>query len=259
VGIRALTFNVLYRGDARARLRVLSEILREGDHDVVCLQEVFSPLNVALLGEVTSQRVVHGGVFPTVAGGLVTLSRWPVTARRYVSYPLTRPVRHGWLIRRGVLVTQFRIGDQRLTVMNTHLTANMDTDWSSPANRYVRAEKAELEHLAKVVRRATPAVPLLVVGDFNVPRDSPYFQDFIRAAALRDVLAGDTKPTYRPIPSWPHPPPIDQVLVRPSESHEISATAQLCFQNRVTLPDGRSTYLSDHFGIEADLHPTTRP
>jgi endonuclease/exonuclease/phosphatase family metal-dependent hydrolase len=261
VEIRAVTFNVLYRGDARARLRALGEVLREASHDVVCLQEVFSPLNLALLRKVTKgshPHVAHGGVFPAVAGGVVTVSRWPITARRYLSYPLTRPVRRGWLLRKGVLVTQHQIRDQRLTVMNTHLTANMDTDWSSAANSYVRAEQAELRHLAGVVRRATSAVPLMVVGDFNVPRNSSYFQDFAQAAGLRDVLAGDTEPTYRPIPDWPRPPAIDQVLVRPSESYEISAEARLCFQDQVTLPGGRSAYLSDHFGIEADLQLVRR-
>ena len=259
--IRALTLNVLYRGDSRARLRALGKILREADYDVVCLQEVISPLNLALLRQVTSPSYphsAHGGVFPAVAGGVVTVSRWPITARRYVRYPLTMPVQRGWLMRRGVLVTQLMIGGQRLTVMNTHLTANMDNDWSSGANRYVRAEKVELGRLAGVVRRATSTVPLLVVGDFNVPRDSSYFLDFAQAAGLRDVLAGDAEPTFRPIPTWPRPPAIDQVLVRPSESHEVTGEARLCMKDQVTLPDGRRAYLSDHFGIEADLQLVAR-
>src|SRR5690349_13105342 len=95
VKIRALTLNVLYRGDSRARLRALGKILREADYDVVCLQEVISPLNLALVREITRTshpHIAHGWMFPTVAGGVVTVSRWPITARSYVRYPLTMPV-----------------------------------------------------------------------------------------------------------------------------------------------------------------------
>lgn len=232
---------------------MLGEFLEQAEYDVVCLQEIFSPLNLSLLRQVTRRSypyLAHGARLPVVAGGVVTLSRWPITARAYRSYPLTLPIHRGWLGRRGVLVSQARIDGRPFTVMNTHLTANRDDDWSSPTNRWVRAEVVELDRLERVVKRATTAAPLLVVGDFNVPRDSTYFTDFVGSAGLRDVLDGDTEPTYRPTRRWPHPPAIDQMLVRPAE---LTAEARLCLQDQVTLPTGKQVYLSDHFGIEVDI------
>ncbi len=36
------------------------------------------------------------------------------------------------------------------------------------------------------------------MGDFNVPRDSPYFTTFASTAGLQDALTNSREPTYRP-------------------------------------------------------------
>ncbi|WP_181442181.1 hypothetical protein [Streptomyces tateyamensis] len=46
----------------------------------------------------------------------------------------------------------------------------------------------------------------MVTGDFNVPRDSAAFERFTVTTGLRDLLAGDREPTYRP-PSGGRIPP----------------------------------------------------
>jgi hypothetical protein len=72
-------------------------------------------------------------------------------------------------------------------------------------------------------------------------------QEFIAATGLRDVLAGDRRPTYRPTPEFPAPPAFDHVLVRGG----LAGRADLVLQDPVTLAGGRSSYLSDHYGIAA--------
>jgi endonuclease/exonuclease/phosphatase family metal-dependent hydrolase len=251
--LSVLTFNTLLRGDVRARLRLLGEALETADYDVACLQEVFWPWNLPLLrrAAVSYRHVAHGTPLPVVAGGLVTLSRLPITGGRFIPFGPIPPPRRAWLMRKGMLVTGLRVAGHRLALVNTHLTANMADDWSAPYNAYVRVEEAELRRVAATVARIDPAVPVLVMGDFNVPRDSPVFHDFLAEAGLVDALAGETEPTYRPTERWPEPPPIDHVLLRPST--ECSVEARLTLRDPVTLPDGRVTYLSDHYAIEARL------
>jgi hypothetical protein len=91
------------------------------------------------------------------------------------------------------------------------------------------------------------------MGDFNVPRDSWLFHEFVSATGLRDVLAGDSEPTYRPTPQLGDTKAIDQVLMRAPAGQEAAADARPVFQEAVPLADGRPAFLSDHYGIAAEI------
>ncbi|MEU4623180.1 endonuclease/exonuclease/phosphatase family protein [Actinoplanes sp. NPDC023801] len=245
--MRLLTFNTLYRPDAWLRLRALAPEL--DGYDVVCLQEVMFRRNARLLRRLAPGLRHHAYAGPVVLkGGLVLLSRWPITRRRFVRYPLTSPARPEYLMRKGAQVVTVATGAGELVVVNTHLSANRDDDWS-PGNRWTRVQRAEFERLADRLAGLDATVPLVVAGDLNVPRDSAVLAGFLATAGLRDVLAGDTRPTYRPTPVWPSPPALDHVLVRPS----MRAEARLVFAGQVRLGDGRAAYLSDHYGVETEL------
>ncbi|WP_051797180.1 endonuclease/exonuclease/phosphatase family protein [Catenuloplanes japonicus] len=240
--MRILTFNTLFKGEVRARLGALGALLEASDHDVVCLQEVMLRRGAALLRRATPSFRHHaytGG--PLLRGGLVLLSRLPIVEGRFTRYPTSGHPRGEWLMRKGF--QSATIGG--LVVVNTHLSANRDDDWSD-GNRYTRLERAELEFLAA---RLDPSRPTVVVGDLNVPRNKPVLQDFLAATGLRDVLAGDTRPTYRPTAQFPSPPAFDHVLASPG----LAATADLVLQDAVSLADGRSRFLSDHYGVAADV------
>jgi endonuclease/exonuclease/phosphatase family metal-dependent hydrolase len=244
-----LTFNTLFRGDVRARLRALGELLAGSQYDVVCLQEVMFRRHVRLLRSVAPAYRHHAYAGAVVLeGGLAILSRWPVTRWRFVRYPLMRPLRPEMLMRKGAQLVSVATPDGELIVVNTHLSANRDGNWSRD-NASVRLERAELHHLAAELAALDPAARVVLAGDLNIPRDAVVLQDFIAAAGLRDVLAGDERPTYRPTPEFPAPPAFDHVLVRGG----LTARAGLVFQDPVSLAGGRSGYLSDHYGVSADL------
>ncbi|TYK50811.1 hypothetical protein FXF68_10075 [Actinomadura decatromicini] len=246
--VRVLTFNTLFRGRARARIGALAEIVDRADYDVVCLQEVISPRVLARLrgGTPSYPHRAHAGAFPLVRGGLVTLSRWPITRSHFLTYTRSLPARPEWILRKGALFTRVRLPDGYLTVVNTHLSANLDVDWS-PSNVYAKVEESELRELAAGIGRIPRTEPMAVMGDFNVPRESPFLRAFTDATGLANALAGDAEPTFRPeIAEFE---PIDQLLVRPG----IEATTRLVFKDDVRLPDGGAVQLSDHFGIDATL------
>jgi endonuclease/exonuclease/phosphatase family metal-dependent hydrolase len=257
--LRLLTLNTLFTGDVRPRLRALGAVLARSSYDIVCLQEVMYRRNARLLrraAPVYRHHAYAGTVM--LKGGLVLLSRWPITRCRFVRYPMTAPVRPELIMRKGAQVASVATGDGELVVVNTHLSANRDDDWS-PANRYARIERAELDHLAGWIAAIDPAPPVVVVGDLNVPRDSAVLTQFIAAAGLRDVLAGDARPTYRPTPKFPSPPAFDHVLVRAAAGRELNGRARLVFQDAVTLADGRRAYLSDHYGVETEIVRSASP
>jgi endonuclease/exonuclease/phosphatase family metal-dependent hydrolase len=248
VTVRLLTFNVLFKGDVRPRLRALAGML--GEYDVVCLQELVLRRNAGLLAGTLPYGRCHGR--PLVRGGLAVLSRWPVERCAFRGFPYAGPARTEWLMRKGAQTAVVRTPEGPVTVVNTHLSANRDDDWS-PGNRWAPVQRAELDRLTEIV--AATSGPLVVAGDLNLPADSPLLRDFARANDLTDARAGETGPTYRPTESWPSPPALDHVLTRGFEA----ARTRLVLQDPVPLPDGRTAFLSDHYGIAADLTPTGWP
>ncbi|MFE1924299.1 endonuclease/exonuclease/phosphatase family protein [Streptomyces asoensis] len=251
--MRLLTMNALYTGDVPARLRALGAALDRSDLDIVCLQEVMYRRHARLLRRAApAYRYVACSGTALLKGGLVLLSRWPISRYRFVRYPTTGPVRGELLMRKGAQLASVATPAGELVVVNTHLSANRDDDWS-PTNRYTRIAAGELDRLTSLIAAVDPSLPVAVVGDLNLPRDSAALTDFIAAAGLSDILAGDTRPTYRPTPGWPSPPALDHILIRSAAGETLTGSADLVFQEEVTLPDGRRTHLSDHYGVQAQL------
>lgn len=251
--LRLLTMNTLFTGDVPARLLALGAALDQSDYDIVCLQEVMFRRNARLIRRAAPayRHFAHSGTV-VLKGGLVLLSRWPISRWRFVRYPMTGPVRGEFFMRKGALLASVSTPDGELVVVNTHLSANRDDDWS-PTNRYMRITDAELARLTGLIAGVGPSLPVAVVGDLNLPRDSAALADFVATAGLRDILAGDTRPTYRPTPQWPSPPALDHVLVRAAAGETLTGDADFVFQDKVTLGDGRQAYLSDHYGVQAQL------
>ncbi len=257
---QVLTFNTLFFGQVRRRRRALGEILNGSAFDVICLQEILWRWGLAELRAMcrTYPHVVYAAQGPAITGGLVTLSRWPTVEQRYVVYRVrtARGRPHvDWFLRKGLLITRFEIASQPVTVVNTHLMANSDGDWSR-TNRYSAALRAELHQLAEELSTVDANVPTLVMGDFNVPRDSWLFDEFLAMTGLDDAMAGDGRPTYRPTPRLRTTRAIDHLLVRPSPEHGVVAHPKLAFEEPILLPDNRSVYLSDHYGIESQIELT---
>ncbi|MFD0822566.1 endonuclease/exonuclease/phosphatase family protein, partial [Micromonospora zhanjiangensis] len=188
--LRMLTLNALFTGDVRPRLRALAAILDRAAYDVVCLQEVVYGPNARLLARAFPHHAYSGTVLPR--GGLVLLSRWPVRRCRSLRFPPWRPVRPELLMRKGAQLATVDTPGGGLIVVNTHLSANRDDDWS-PENPYSRIARVELSRLAGAVAALDPTLPVVVTGDFNVPRSSALLRDFAAVTGLRDVLAGDAE------------------------------------------------------------------
>lgn len=262
--LRLLSFNcfgVPFPARTRARLATLGRELDGAGHDVVCLQEVQSSIFVPLLRRSfpSFPHLVYRPGFHAPKGGLVTLSRWPIARVAFVPYRSHGP---WWytpavadrMLHKGMLITHVLIHGRPVLVFNTHLLANYSGDWS-PANRYARHQQAQLRQLAQVVGAAEPELPAVVAGDFNVPRGSFLYDDFMAASALRDPLAGDDRPTYRQSFLMPgrYARAIDFILVRAPVGHETVASARLAFEEKMPLVTGPADYLSDHYGVEAEI------
>jgi endonuclease/exonuclease/phosphatase family metal-dependent hydrolase len=239
------------------RLLTLAQALNHAEADVVCLQEVQLHRYNTLLQRACSAYPYHA-VLPFVhapKGGLLTLGRVPFDHAYFTIYHERglwyTPGITDWILHKGVLATRLQVERLPIVVLNTHLNANYDGNWSH-TNRFAQSEWRQLQQLAEVVQ-AQPAEALVIVaGDFNVPRQSWLYNDFLERSGLVDALAGDTRATYRSLPGLPRRLrlPIDFILYRAPVWLTLYPHADLLFQEKVPFVQGGGTgYLSDHCGV----------
>lgn len=241
------------------RLLALAGELNRSDTTVVCLQEVQAQPYRVLLTRACSAYpyVAFEPYFHAPKGGLLTLAREPIAARSFELYrdrgQWYSPALADVALAKGILRTTFVIDGCDVVVLNTHLSANYRGDWAND-NSYTRTERRQLLQLAEVIARQPAEAVVIICGDFNVPRGSELYHEFVRAAGVLDPLANHMRPTYRPLPGIParYALPIDFTFVRPSARFHVEATSSQRFAERVPFGSGQG-FLSDHIGLELQV------
>jgi endonuclease/exonuclease/phosphatase family metal-dependent hydrolase len=192
-------------------------------------------------------------------GGLVNFARRPIEHSSYEVFRGRGP--HwtlGWadrLLRKGFLTSSLHLDAVPLIVVNTHMLANYDEDWS-PGNRFAREQRNDLEQLAHAVSRLPEDSLVIVAGDLNVPITSPMLREFMAACDLQHSFASTNGPARATIRnSRPHVPPqaIDHILFRAPSGQAVQAKARLRFEGAIVLESGRRAFASDHLGVEAEF------
>ncbi len=257
-----LTLNCfgLWLPNTRRRLAALAKELEQSRYDVVCLQEIQLHTYQRLLARECAsypyslfEPYVH-----CPKGGLLTLSRIPITSHSFEPYEARglwhTPMLLDRLFFKGMLVTTLIWNNVPMVIINTHLLANFVGDWER-SGMYARVEEKQLRQLAGTVKSQSMDSLLFVVGDFNIPRGSRLYHDFLARSGLTDLLAGDSRPTLRLPPGAPSrfALPIDYCMVRLPEKHIFEMQCDLCFSKTYTIGNGQYGYLSDHCGIELNI------
>ncbi len=260
--ISLLTLNCfgLLLPSTRRRLFALARELENRSYQVVCLQEIqlhnFRRLMVKACPSYSYRA--YEPYFHCPKGGLLTLARLPITNKSFEPYTERglwyTPMLMDRLFYKGMLIQNLTWAGTPMLIINTHLLANYAGDWERHGV-YARVEQKQLQQLAETVRGQPADSFVIVVGDFNVPRGSELYRDFLESSGLRDLLAGDTRPTLRlpaGVPSR-YSAPIDYIFVRIPKACSFEIECDLCFTDKYRIKSGRQVYLSDHNGIEIHI------
>src|SRR5260221_12876384 len=186
----------------RPRLLALADVLNRSALDVVCFQEVQSHIYRRLLMHaLTSDRYCSYERFSHAQkGGLLTVSRAPIQDSGFTLYTARglwyTPAVADWVLHKGVLCTRIMVGSVPVIVLNTRLNANYHADWQKHSH-YTHHEQSQLRQLAGIVNSQPPEAIVIVTGDFNIPRGSWLYEEFLQASGLIDPLTRDERPTYR--------------------------------------------------------------
>ena len=245
------------------RLRSLMRELQELRPSVVCLQEVQSNLALRLLLRLAEGYPGHAYLpgLSAPLGSLLVLARTALRSPHFTRYAnqgaWLGPTVMDQLTKKGMLLSRAQQGDQSIIVINTHLVANYMANWRRDS-RAARDQASQLEQLATVVQEQPQEAIVLVAGDFNLPRGSWLYSEFLKQSGMFDPLAGDMRPTYRPFPGVPvrYALPIDFVFVRTPPGLAVQTETDFCFGEQCSYVGGGQGYLSDHVGVRVQLRWT---
>lgn len=256
-----LTLNCfgLWLPDTERRLLALAKELKQSLYQVVCLQEIqLHKYQRLLVKESDYPYSFHEPYFHCPKGGLLTLSRLPFTSTSFEPYTERgswyTPMLLDRLFFKGMSITGFTWNDLPVVIVNTHLLANFAGDWER-RGMYAQVEEKQLRHLAETVRAQPDDSIVIVVGDFNIPRGSGLYQDFLVHSGLTDLLAGDSRPTLRmPFKGASRfSLSIDYILVRIPNKYSLKINCDLCLWDKYAISNRQQGYLSDHYGVEMQI------
>lgn len=191
-----------------SRLERLPQALASYDTTLLCFQEIQQNAYIPLLQRLFS-HYPHYAFEPhhlAPKGGLLTFSRTPLLAEQFVGFRNRghwRGLGFGdWALNKGVLRTMLEVEGHPISVLSTHLHANYAGDWQ-PENSMAKIQLDQVSHLAEVVRQQPEDALVITCGDFNFPRGTFLYEEFLAQSGMQDALAEDPRPTYRPFPLIP--------------------------------------------------------
>ena len=239
------------------RLRALAQHLEQSNFQIVCLQEVQLVTYQNLLFQACASYPfqAYEPHLHCPKGGLVTLSRAPLATQRFETFTEQGvwylPTAMDRFLRKGMLISTLRWGEVPVVVINTHILANYSGDWDRQGV-FTRMQEKQLRQLADTVATQPANSLVVVVGDFNLPRGSQLYHNFLSQTGLTDTMAGDSRPTHRPPRGVPahYSLPIDFVFTRTPASLSLQVTGDLRFSSKLNLTHKHHDYLSDHNAIE---------
>src|SRR5215207_3305240 len=187
----------------RRRLQTLAHHLERSSLQIVCLQEVQLAMYQNLLFQacVSYPFQAYEPHLHCPKGGLVTLSRAPLATQHFETYAEQGrwylPTAMDRFLRKGMLISSLQWEGAPVVVINTHVIANYNGDWERQGV-FARMQEKQLHQLAEIVAIQPSDALVVVVGDFNIPRGSRLYKNFLQGTGLIDTLADDQRPTHRP-------------------------------------------------------------
>ncbi len=242
--------------NVRKRFKAASQEINTLDADVLFLQEVIDFPHFIYLKKLLPdfRYVCFKNTIYGPRGGLVIFSKLPLERSYYHDF-LERGNVHnksitGLLSLKGILAT--KIKGSNLILINTHLNQNSDHDWSI-TNRYTPILESQLKQLAVYTWSITErGEKLILAGDFNMPKNTHFYKNFLRDTGLTDAFSKDSFSTKYPSESvkGTHIDRIDYIFASPSlklnnHSYRFTKPAQ--------DSGGKSFLISDHIGLLASF------
>lgn len=243
-----------FRNDVRKRFQILAKEILTLEPDILFLQEVHDFPNYFYLRRLLAAYLYVSCKYSLYGprGGLVIFSKLPLEKSYYHDFLNKGKVYNksitGLLSQKGILMA--KIQKTNLWLFNTHLTQNSDHNWSVE-NRFTPILLSQLQqvivHTRTIVKRGESVI---IAGDFNMPKDTPFYRDFIKQSGMKDIFAKDFFSTYHQsfLPQGASVGRVDYMFCSPEIS--VKKTSYI-LQQPSKNERGEYVYASDHIGLVA--------
>ena len=225
--------------------------------DIIALQEVYTGPQLTNLAKLLPSYP-HIAYKPYVSGprgGLAVFSKIPIESCAFIKLTkkeaITKKFVMSRVVRKGILVCRFQGYD--LTLLNTQLNANLDSDWS-PENRFMPVIRRQLTQLKDVIKEYQQTEKnLMVVGDFNIPKGSPIYNVFLKDIKMKDAFSRFSGPTLHLwfFEGWKVLERLDFIFYS-GKNIQIKKSTEI-FTEKYSVTRRFEGYLSDHIGLKVDI------
>ncbi|XP_004927793.1 putative neutral sphingomyelinase isoform X2 [Bombyx mori] len=258
----------------KERYEAISTYLLKSEHNIVCLQEVWSEKDYLYLKENLKNVLPYSYYFYSgvLGSGLCVFSKWVIQDVFFHQWPLNgyiHKIHHGdWFGGKGVGLCRIKFGERLINVYCTHLHAEYHEDDMYLAHRVLQAySTAEFVKLT-----SSPADVSILAGDLNTaPGDlsykiisqlpsllDPYNMKFegtnpliAKASGTSDNL-NNSYSDPKQVKAYPEGKRIDHILFHTNHSWEARVVN---FGNPLPdrVPEQQFSY-SDHNAVSLELH-----
>ncbi|KAJ0179484.1 hypothetical protein K1T71_005196 [Dendrolimus kikuchii] len=153
----------------KERVKAIGKYLSESNHNVVCLQEIWSEKDYLYLKETLKTTLPYAHYFYSgvLGSGLCVFSKWVIQDVFFHQWPLNgyiHKIHHGdWFGGKGVGLCRIKCGDRLVNIYCTHLHAEYHADDIYLAHRVLQGySTAEFIYLT-----TPPADVSILAGDLN--------------------------------------------------------------------------------------------
>lgn len=225
--------------------------LKASDCDVICLQEVFDPEILAGLKEGLGEKYPYAinpryaSRWRLVSSGLLFLSRVPVRYVKHVTF--SGAGRDGFWTSKGCCLLEGVKDGVPFQVAGTHFPD--DKEW-------IKDDAADLIR-NQLLPLCQNNVPLILLGDFNIRKNSVQYQNLLGKLHLADFEINDERPyTSDPFNSWNTgrmiaPELIDHVFLNRNDAEATVSSIEI--ERPKHEYRNSDCDLSDHYALAAEI------
>lgn len=239
------------------KCKATTSIINNEKLDIVNLQEVVFYKHLSYLKKFLPKYkfISYKPAFYGPSAGLVTFSKIPLEFDYFEKFNKNGDWHNISIIhkiaQRGMLVSKIKRSEIR--IMNTHLSSNMSNRWDID-NNYIKVLKSQSDDLYSTLD-SNNIKTAIITGDFNIPKASVLYSDLIREN-LKDVFADVYKQTHLGDLFFKKEKElqVDYMFIYNKSQKKVEILNMSYVFNKIFVINNIETYLSDHFGLEAEIN-----